>query len=204
MKLIKYILIILIITSVKLFATCPQGYSEATANFTINDCQCSVTFCFHCSDVGVGFDLIKSSYTIPSDTSCLNYILNHQDELNRNSDQAMLERLLEVTNCIKWCSDSGYSISVATIKQFSCVYLQNDVNHGMFHIYPCESSYTCILFYKVCVALDEQGKPYLNKIPNGKELIPGDGCPWIGIPPIPDNPPDLWTSECFTWGYCDF
>lgn len=204
MKLIKYTLVVLIITSIKLFATCPQGYQEATAYFTINNCQCSITFCFYCSDVGVGFDLIKSSYTIPADSNCLSYILNHQYEFDTTANNAMFRKLIDVSNCIKWCNDPGYTISIADVHQFKCAYLQNDVINAVFHIYPCESSYTCTLFYKLCVSLDENGQLTINKIPLNSQITPGDNCPWIGIPQIPDNIPDGWTSECFTWGYCGF
>lgn len=192
---------IMLISVNTLKATCPQGYQEATISFQVGNCTLGIKFCYYCSSVGVGFDIIKQDYIIPD--ACLDFVASHPQDVKNAADVAILNYLMTITGCIKPCDDPGWQLHIAVISELSCKKFRLDLQRQEVQILGCPGSGYCYKYYKVCVTI-VNGKPVLTFIPDGSELIPGDECPLLVPPDIPENAPDGWTSDCFTWGNCGF
>ncbi|OGU59015.1 MAG: hypothetical protein A2X64_03920 [Ignavibacteria bacterium GWF2_33_9] len=179
---------------------CPPGYQYDSTTFTVNGCTIEVTFCYYCSATGVGFDMIKQVYKIPY--SCWTYASSHQQEVDDAADVAILEFLMNINGCIKPCSDPGWQLHVAQISELPCCQFKLDNQNQVVWILPCEGTGYCYKFYTVCVEIIN-GQPQLTYLPDHATSNLGD-CQLLEPPEIPENAPDGWTSECFTWGYCGF
>jgi hypothetical protein len=204
MKISKIlILLLLILFSINsLKASCPSGYQEQTVSFTVNsNCTIKIKFCYYCSSVGVGFDIIKQEYTIPDE--CLDYVASHPQEVKNEADIAILNYLMTVNGCIKPCNYPNWQLHIAVISELECKKFRLDLLLQEVQLLNCEGSGTCIKYYKVCVSI-VNGIPTLTYLPDCTEEIPGDECPLTIPPDIPENAPDGWTSECFLWGNCGF
>ncbi len=203
-----YRIYIVIISLIVLFLTtdnansCPLGYSEDNVSVTYNDCTINVKFCYLCAAIGVGFDIKIVEYDIPN--NCLDSVLYYRYKFDSVAHQNILKRLMQVSGCLKPCSDPGWQIHVAEISSVECKKLVNDVPNAMFHLISCESTAVCHKMYKVCVTFNENGEAILNYLFDNSFIEPGADCPWLEIPPIPNEIPDGWTSDCFVWGTCSF
>ena len=196
-----FVSIISVLSLVEAEASCESPYQSDTVSIMYGNCNVIVHYCYYCSAAGVGFDIQIDSYDIPN--NCIDSVLQNIDDFKEAVRLKILKDIMTVPGCIKPCTDEGWHLHTSTVIEMQCIKLVNDVPNAMFHLVTCEGSAYCHLMYKVCVNFDENNEPILNYTPDGSFVSPGD-CAFLEIPPILENPPDGWESECFVWGTCGF
>jgi hypothetical protein len=195
-------------------ASCPEGYSQGNFAFTYNQyeppytsCSVTVTYCYFCSMLGVGFD-VKIEQIKFGNINCLtaaynsDNIPNNPHSFSKQLESNLMKDLLNNTNCIKPCDWLGWQQFDNVISSLSCSKVINDVNLAVLILVPCESSARCNKLYRVCVNIGESGLE-LHKELVSTYITGSEDCPYTsGLPPLPPfgyDPWEYWESECFVW-----